>query len=72
MSGSYTAIESVLVAVAELASVTCTVKVDVPLVVGVPDMTPVEGFRAKPAGRVPEETDQVYGDEPPTAVRVWL
>src|SRR3990172_5132546 len=71
-SGSYAVSEKSLAVIAALASLTCTVKVDVPVVVGVPDMTPVEGSRAKPAGRVPDETDQVYGIFPPTAVRVWL
>jgi hypothetical protein len=45
-------------AVTELASLTCTVKLLVPVAVGVPVMAPVAEFRDKPAGRVPEERDQ--------------
>src|ERR1041384_7266843 len=35
-----------------------------------PLITPVDGFRATPAGTVPEVMDQVYGAVPPAAVRV--
>ena len=61
-----------LVAVVRLASFICTVKVLAPTVVGVPEMTPVEAARARPAGRVPEAIDQVYGVWPPVAASVWL
>jgi hypothetical protein len=47
------------VAVAAFASFTCTVKVDVPVVVGVPEITPVELVKLNPAGRLPDVTDQV-------------
>ena len=60
------------VAVTELASVTCTVKFVVPVPVGVPEMTPELETSESPAGRVPEETDQVYGVVPPMAARVVL
>ncbi len=50
-----------------LLSVTVTVKLEVPLAVGVPEMMPVDGDRLRPAGRVPEVIDQVYGDVPPLA-----
>ena len=40
-------------------SVTVTVKGEVPAVVGVPEIPPVEGSRVKPAGRVPVVTAQV-------------
>ena len=36
-------------------SVTTAVKLNVPLAVGVPEMTPLEGFKDRPAGRLPEE-----------------
>jgi hypothetical protein len=36
------------------------VKLDVPAVVGVPEMTPPEE-RDRPAGREPEASDQLYG-----------
>ena len=41
-----------------LLSVTLTVKVEVPLWVGVPEITPVDD-KLRPAGRVPETMDQV-------------
>ena len=41
-----------------LLSVTLTVKLEVPVPVGVPEMTPV-GASVRPAGRVPETMDQV-------------
>jgi hypothetical protein len=39
------------------ASVTVAVKLDVPLVVGVPEITPVTLARLNPAGRLPEPID---------------
>jgi hypothetical protein len=55
--------ETVTVAVAvragEPASWTDTPKEKFPLAVGVPEIRPVEGARLSPAGRVPEEIDQV-------------
>ncbi len=45
-------------------------KLEVPWVVGVPEITPVVAFSASPAGRLPDEIDQVYGVVPPLAVRV--
>ena len=38
-------------------SVTVTVKFEVPLAVGIPEITPVAGARANPAGRVPVVID---------------
>ena len=35
----------------------------------VPDTRPVEEARLSPAGSVPEEIDQVYGEVPPVACR---
>jgi hypothetical protein len=49
------------------ASVTCTVNDDVPDVVGVPEMTPVDAVRLSPAGNVPAVMLQVYGVVPPVA-----
>ena len=46
-----------LVSAWPLASVTLMVKV--PAAVGVPEMAPVEGFRVRPAGRVPVATEKV-------------
>ena len=55
--------EAVLVGL--LASVTVTVTVDGPALVGVP--LTVQPLRARPAGRVPELMEQVYGVVPPLA-----
>ena len=65
------AIERACTAVCEgtLLSVTCTVKL-APLPVGVPLLTPVAGFQLRPAGTLPEMTDQMYGGVPPTAIRL--
>ena len=53
-----------------LASVTCTVNVADPAVVGVPDIRPVEVLSDNPAGREPEVTVQLSGASPPTALTV--
>ena len=45
-----------------------TVNVAVPIVVGVPEI--LEPEMERPAGSVPEETDQVYGEVPPVTARV--
>jgi hypothetical protein len=37
---------------------------EVAAAVGVPPSTPVEGFRLRPAGNVPADTDQLYGVVP--------
>ena len=66
-----TVIESAAVAVLGIASDTCTVKDDVPVPVGVPDITPVEAFRDSPVGSVPTVTvHEPYGGVPPAAVSV--
>ena len=40
-------------------SLTAAVKLDVPVAVGVPEITPVVAARVRPAGRLPEAIDQV-------------
>jgi hypothetical protein len=40
--------------------------------VGVPVIAPVDVFSDRPAGRVPEVRDQVYGVVPPVAASVAL
>ena len=47
------------VALNELASVTFTVNVLVPVPVGVPEITPEVEASASPAGKVPEAMDQL-------------
>jgi hypothetical protein len=50
-------------------SVTATVKVALPLAVGVPEITPaLESLR--PAGKLPDASDHVYPGVPPDALRV--
>ena len=45
-------------------------KLLVPVVVGVPEMMPVDGASDSPAGRLPEIIDQAYGVAPPLAKTV--
>jgi hypothetical protein len=54
-----TAMDSAAVAVLLALSVTLAVKLDVPVAVGVPAMTPDEVVRDSPAGRLPEEIAHV-------------
>lgn len=54
------------------ASFAWTVNDEVPVVVGVPDITPVELLNDNPAGKLPDAMDHVYGALPPVAVTVWL
>jgi hypothetical protein len=42
-----------------LLSVTAAVKPEAPLVVGIPEIFPVEGVRINPAGSLPEAIDQM-------------
>jgi hypothetical protein len=46
------------------------VNLNVPAVVGVPEITPVDAARLNPAGSVPELTLQLYGVVPPLAANV--
>ena len=48
------------------------VKFEVPAVVGVPEITPVEELIDSPAGSVPTVTENVYGGVPPVACTVAL
>jgi hypothetical protein len=48
-------------------SVTVTVKLNVPAVVGVPVTAPVEGFNVRPGGSEPVVIANVYGGAPPVA-----
>jgi hypothetical protein len=50
-------------------SLSNTVKLLVPVAVGVPEISPVAGARVRPAGRLPDEIDHVYGVVPPAACR---
>ncbi len=54
------------VACAPVLSVTPTVKLNAPAVVGVPEMKAGgDGERLRPGGSCPEAIDQVYGATPP-------
>ena len=50
---------NVCVSVLVSESRTWTVKLDVPSVVGVPEIRPVEAFNDRPAGKLPETVDHV-------------
>jgi hypothetical protein len=56
-------IDKLCVAVLPMLSVTLTVKLYMPLVVGLPLITPVETFNESQEGE--PVTDQVYGAKPP-------
>lgn len=59
LGGSTTVRLNGVLADSELASVTWTVKLFGPTAVGVPEIAPVAELRDNPAGKVPEEIDQV-------------
>src|SRR6185436_15093561 len=59
------------VGAAPALSTTRTVKLLVPAVVGVPDMTPVLVLILNPSGRDPADMDHVSGAVPPAAVMVF-
>jgi hypothetical protein len=66
------AIVTALLAIWPLASVTWTVNVKLPAVVGVPEMRPVEGPSANPLGRTPAVIDHANGEVPPLTVSCRL
>ena len=53
-------------------STTWAVKLNVPEVVGVPEIAPVEEFSVKPPGSTPLTMEKVYGASPPLATRAEL
>jgi len=59
-------------AITEAASVAVTVKLAVPVPVGVPEMVPVAAASDNPAGKEPTVMDQVKGVVPPVAASVVL
>ena len=61
-----------LIAACAFESVTLTVNFLVPVPVGVPEMAPVFGASARPAGKDPDAMAQVYGVVPPEAASVAL
>ena len=71
-SGATIRIDAVTPAVCAvgLESLTCKLKLDVPVVVGVPAITPLEAFKLSPVGNEPDATLQVYGVIPPVAEAV--
>jgi hypothetical protein len=52
------------------AAVTLAVKLNVPIAVGVPEMTPVPPASVRPVGKAPLSSDQVYGVTSPLAASV--
>src|SRR3954464_10855059 len=63
---------NVCVPVTPPASMTCTSKLNVPLLLGVPAMVPELALRVTPGGRVPDMRLKVYGDEPPLTLNTEL
>ena len=61
MAGCETEIDRLFIAVFPSPCAALTVKAKLPAAVGVPLMTPVCAFSARPEGRLPPETDQVSG-----------
>jgi hypothetical protein len=55
-------------AVGTVESITLTVKLNVPAVVGVPEIVPLAATSVRPAGNAPELMLQVSGVVPPLAV----
>ena len=51
--------EAITVCAGKLESVVVTVKDELPLEVGVPEMIPVYASRVSPAGRPPDRMDQL-------------
>jgi len=62
--------ESGWVAVRDPLSVTRNVMFEVPAVVGVPVIAPVDVFNNRPAGKLPTTVAHVYGVVPPAATKV--
>jgi hypothetical protein len=56
--------------VTDALSVTRTLKLDDPAIVGVPDIDPVAD-KLRPEGSDPPDTAQVYGGDPPAALSGW-
>ena len=67
--GASTVMLSALVAVCARA-LTWTVKFEVPVAVGVPEITPVLAVSVSPGGSAPLAIDHVYGGVPPLAASV--
>ncbi len=65
-------IDNACVVLTPLASVSSTVKFEVPAVVGTPLITPVAESRLRPAGSVPSVIAQFNGAVPPVEPSVWL
>ena len=52
--------------------VTVTVKVEVPVALGVPEIVPLPELMESPSGRLPLVMLHAYGCTPPLAATVWL
>jgi hypothetical protein len=69
--GLLTTMVSAWVSVALEESVTCAVKLKLPVALGVPVMAPAVD-KVSPPGRDPMVFDHLFPPVPPLAVRVWL
>jgi len=65
-----TAIVSVWLAVAPVVSLTFTLKLKLPAVLGVPEICPLVAASTSPGGGEPVAIDHVYPGVPPEAVTV--
>ena len=65
-------IAKLFVAILPWLSFTCTVKLKLPVAVGLPVITPIVGFKVKPFGRAPDIIDQVKEGTPPETDRDCL
>ena len=70
-TGGFTVRLRVWVRVVDVLSWTWSVKLDVPVPVGAPEIVPPV-LRLRPAGRLPETIVQVYGVVPPIAVTLCV
>ena len=69
---AFTTIDRALVSKRDRVSVAFTVKLNVPSVLGVPEITPVVGFSDKSGGSDPTLTAQARAPVPPVARACWL
>src|SRR5258708_20063523 len=60
-----------LLALTDALSVTCTVKLNIPVLLGLPVIAPVAGLRLKPGGRAPVVAIPVSVQVPPPPLTVW-
>ena len=65
-------IDRAFVSESDTVSTACTMKLNVPVVVGAPEITPEVGSMVNGGGSVPALVDQVSAPVPPVACTGWL